>query len=112
MKRARSNAALATRADEEPTSEGATDGDVLDDLIQRLAFERMLVLLCRALAARLGPSGRVEGGPDHRDLARTEAELFRRCALLDEAIDAVSPGHRTTPAGAPRLVGTCEFGTV
>jgi hypothetical protein len=88
------------------------DSGVLDDLVQRLAFERMLARLYRALGARLGPARAVEGRPSHRELEGIEAALFRRCELLDDAIDSLAPDHRTTPASPPRLVGTCEFGSV
>jgi len=88
------------------------DGGVLDDLAQRLAFERMLARLYRALSARLGPTRHNEGEPNQRELERIDAELFRRCELLDAAIDAIAPGHRTSPAGSPRLVGTYEFASV
>src|SRR5689334_5541358 len=92
-------------------SSKANDG-VLDELAQRLAFERMLARLYRALSARLAPSGGTEGGPNPRELARIDAELFRRCELLDAAIGSLAPGHRAGPAGAPRLVGTYEFASV
>lgn len=87
-------------------------GGVLDDLAQRLAFERMLARLYRALSARLGPAGGADGGPNQKELERIDAALFHRCELLDAAIDSIAPGHRTSPVVAPRLVGTYEFASV
>src|SRR6185503_10380644 len=59
-----------------------------------------------------GPAGGTDGGPNQTELARIDAELFRRCEMLDAAIGSLAPGHRAGPAGAPRLVGTYEFASV